>query len=217
MRLSPDSIPAELKSLRQWAMWRKETRDGKPAKVPYQPNGMRAKSNDASTWCTFSATLTAFQDIGGFDGICFMMPVESSDIIFIDIDGCIRDGAIEPWAVEMIDKFNSYTEISQSGKGIHILIKAKKPIRRCRKAGSPFEIYDCLRPCYLTGDVVDGHTTIEPRQGALDWLFEKIFAEELEQSHQDPAPKRSPAHSGLSDEQVILKATLAKGGAEFKG
>ncbi len=212
----PENIPAEVKALPQWVMWKKETRDGKPAKVPYQPNGKRAKSNDPSTWSTFNTALTTFQDIGGFDGICWMMHVKPSDIIFIDIDHCIKDGIIEPWAQQIVDEFDSYTERSQSGNGLHILIKGKKPIKRCRKAGSPFEIYDCLRPCYITGDVVGGHTTIEARQEALDWLFEKIFAAELRQARQDPAPKPSPAHSNLSDEALILKATLSKGGNEFK-
>jgi len=64
MRFFPDSIPQVLKDQKQWALWKKETRKGKPAKVPYQPDGKRAKSNDASTWCTFAAALAAFQDIG---------------------------------------------------------------------------------------------------------------------------------------------------------
>lgn len=216
MRLSPEFIPVELKSLKHWAMWNKETRDGKPAKVPYQPNGKRAKSNDASTWCTFAAALATFQDLGGFDGVCWMMPVEPSDIIFIDIDHCIKDGIVEPWALDVIERFDSYTERSQSGNGLHILIKGKKPIIRCRKNGSPYEIYDCLRPFYITGDVVEDHTTIESRQEQLNQLYEEIFSKELEQARQEPALKLSPAHSGLSDEALILKATLAKGGNEFK-
>ena len=154
MRFFPENIPQELKDQTQWTMWRRETCDGKPAKVPYQPNGNKAKSNDASTWSTFNTVLSTFQDIGGFDGICWMMPVKPSDIIFIDIDHCIKDGIIEPWALEIIEQFNSYTERSQSGNGLHILIRGKKPIKRCRKHGSLYEIYDCLRPCYLTGDVV---------------------------------------------------------------
>jgi len=30
-----ENIPAELKALPQWLLWRLETRDGKPTKVPY--------------------------------------------------------------------------------------------------------------------------------------------------------------------------------------
>ncbi len=90
MRFFPENIPTECKIARRWALWRKETRDGKPAKVPYQPDGKRAKSNDSSTWYTLDAVLIAYQDIGGFDGICWMMPTVPGDLIFIDIDNCIK-------------------------------------------------------------------------------------------------------------------------------
>jgi putative DNA primase/helicase len=211
-----DAIPEEVKASRSWTMWKRETRDDQPAKVPYQPNGKKAKSNDPSTWYSFSTVFTAFQDLGGFDGICWMMPTSPGDLVFIDVDHCIIDGTIEPWALEVVERFNSYTEVSQSGNGLHILIKGKKPIKRCRKAGSPFEIYDCLRPCYLTGNVVEGLATIEPRPEDLDRLYQTVFAKELEQACQDPAPKPSPAYSSLSDEALILKATISKGGNEFK-
>ena len=150
----PENIPPEFKALPNWALWKSEITDSKTKKVPYQVSGKRAKSNDPSTWCKFNTALTAYQDVGGCNGICWMMLVEPSDIIFIDIDDCITDGIIEPWAQKVIDDFNSYTERSQSETGLHILIRGKKPIRRCRKVGSPFEIYDCLRPCYLTGNLV---------------------------------------------------------------
>jgi len=33
------AVPAELKELRQWVLWREEIRDNKPTKIPYQTNG----------------------------------------------------------------------------------------------------------------------------------------------------------------------------------
>lgn len=155
MKFFPENLPDEITDSKQWVLWKKEPKkDGKIGKVPYQPNGNRALSNNINTWYKLSMVVTVFQDVGGFDGICWMMPIEPGDIIFIDIDDCIKDGKIEPWAEEVIKRFNSYTERSQSGNGLHILIKGHKPIQRCRKHGSPYEIYDCLRPCYLTGDLV---------------------------------------------------------------
>ncbi|MCK9571142.1 hypothetical protein M0R72_19490 [Candidatus Pacearchaeota archaeon] len=155
MKFFPENLPEEIQGSKQWVLWKKEPKkDGKIGKVPYQPNGKRARSNDPTTWYKLSTAMTVYQDVGGFDGICWMMPIIPGDIIFIDIDDCIKDSKIESWAEEVIKKFNSYTERSQSGNGIHILVKGRKPIRRCRKHGNPYEIYDCLRPCYLTGDLV---------------------------------------------------------------
>lgn len=213
----PENIPAELKDSFRWSVWKLEIVEGKPTKVPYIVEGKRGKSNDPSGWCKFDTALTRFQEIKTFNGICWMLPITPEDIIFIDLDKCIKDGIIEPWAQDVIDRFDSYTEKSQSGKGLHILIKGRKPIKRCRKAGSviPAEIYDSLRLCCLTGDVVDGHTTIELRQEALDWLFETNFPDELKRAR-NGTPKTPPGRSSLSDEAIIVNATMAKNGSNFK-
>lgn len=85
------------------------------------------------------------------------MLTEENGIIFIDLDDSIEeDGTIMPWALEIVKRFNSYVERSQSGHGLHILIKGIKPGDRCRKASYPHkvEIYSHSRQCCLTGDVV---------------------------------------------------------------
>ena len=45
----------------------------------------------------------------------------------VDIDDCIVDGKLTPFAQEIVDKIDSYTEISPSGTGIHILAYTKAP------------------------------------------------------------------------------------------
>lgn len=151
-----DSIPLELKALNQWCVYKLEDVDGEKTKVPYSPTtSQRASSTDRLTWSTFNAAMAAYQDLEGYNGICFMLS-EENDIVFIDLDGCIKDSVIEPWALEIVNRFNSYTERSQSGNGLHILIKGTKPGDRCRTAKYPhkIEIYSHSRQCCLTGDVV---------------------------------------------------------------
>jgi hypothetical protein len=212
-----DSIPQEIKNLKQWTLWKKRA----SKKIPYQRNGRKARSNDSSTWCDFNNATMTFVAWEEFDGICWMMPPErptAEGIIFIDIDHCIKDGVIEPWAQKVVDQFNSYTEISQSGNGLHILIKGTKPIKRCRRNGSPYEIYDCLRPCYLTGNRVGKHRTIETRQDQLDQLFEDIFPKEMKATREEPKPPKVPVcgSPSLSDGFLIQKALQAKNGQDFK-
>lgn len=217
-------LPAELKAMSSWCVWKwvteknKKTGEDERKKIPYQLDGVnKAKSNDSSTWTTFARAYAAFTETDGtFDGICWMMPVKPGKYIFTDIDHCVTDGIIEAWAHGVVKEFDSYSEISQSGHGIHIIIVAKKPIKRCRKNGSPYEIYDSVRACFLTGDVIDAHTTIEGRQEPLDALFAEIFPAELERARNPQAPRTPPAHTSLSDETLILKATLSKGGDKFK-
>jgi putative DNA primase/helicase len=152
----PENISAEIKALDQWDCYKLETVEGKKTKVPYNPaTGQRADSTKSDSWVAFNAALAAYQDLGIYDGICFFLTRESG-IVFIDLDNCINDGEIEPWALEIVKRFNSYTERSQSGRGLHILIKGVKPGTRCRRAAYqyPVEIYDHARQCCLTGDLV---------------------------------------------------------------
>ena len=57
--------------------------------------------------------------------------------------------------------------------------------------------------------------TIEERQEALDWLFNEIFTEEMRQAN-EPREETRPGKSSLTDEQVVMKATLAINGQKFK-
>jgi putative DNA primase/helicase len=53
----------------------------------------------------------------------------------IDLDKC-RDpetGTIEEWAQEIIISLRSYTEISPSGRGVHIIVRGKLPPEGRRK------------------------------------------------------------------------------------
>jgi primase-polymerase (primpol)-like protein len=62
-------------------------------------------------------------------GYCGVGFVFSSDdpYVGIDLDGCRnpQTGYIEPWALEIVRRLNSYTEISRSGTGLHIIAKGR--------------------------------------------------------------------------------------------
>jgi putative DNA primase/helicase len=151
-----DAIPSELKILPQWCDFMLEVVDGQKTKVPYSPTtGQRASSTDPSTWSTFEAARAAYQDLERYDGICFMLAKENG-IVFVDLDDCIVDGIIMAWALKIAKRLKSYTERSQSGKGLHILIRGLKPGDRCRRVdyAHKIEIYGHSRQCCLTGDLV---------------------------------------------------------------
>lgn len=213
MAFHPESIPQQLKDLSQWGCYKLEVVDGKKTKVPYNPTtGKRASSTDPLTWVSFGTAQAAYADLDLFDGICVFLTA-ASGLVFIDLDDSIKDGHIEPWAMDIVTKFDAYTEISQSGKGLHLLIDGTKPGARCRRAAYPHkvEIYDRARQCCLTGDALEGHGTIEHRQDALNELYVGIFGEEQPQH----AATSSPGKSCLADEAVLLRAKSAKNGAAF--
>ncbi|MGR5969691.1 hypothetical protein ACT7C1_22780 [Bacillus paranthracis] len=109
-----NEIPTELKNLPQWVLWRKEERNGKPTKIPYQANGEMAQANNRRTWSTF-ATAVKFYLEGDYDGIGFVFS-RQDNYIGIDIDKCVVAGKTNTFATEIIDTLDSYTEFSPSGK-----------------------------------------------------------------------------------------------------
>ena len=46
LSLEPGNIPLELTERKQFVCWRNEFHNGRWTKVPYQPNGQKAKAND---------------------------------------------------------------------------------------------------------------------------------------------------------------------------
>ncbi len=165
------AIPAALTKLPRWIVW-----DGR--KVPFDAQtATPASSVDPDTWTTFNRACGRYVSdtmAGGrsFAGVGFML---GNGIVGIDLDDCVRDGVIEPWAQAIIDDLDSYTELSPSGRGVHILIRGKKPGTRSR-VGS-VEIYDHARYFCMTGRRVPGTPeAVNARPTALKALYADTFA-----------------------------------------
>ena len=127
--LHQQNIPQELIALSQWVAWEgKENGNGKLSKKPINPKtGTNAKTNHSDTWGTFEQALACCQS-NNLQGIGFVFS-ENDRYVGIDLDKC-RDpgtGEFKSQAKEIIDLFNSYTEISPSGNGAHILVKGSLP------------------------------------------------------------------------------------------
>jgi hypothetical protein len=185
------NIPEELRQLTQWVNWRIEQRKGKPTKVPKQPSGANASSTASNTWSTFERVV---QTNGQFNGIGFVFTKESG-YTGIDLDKC-RDpktGETEKWALDIISKVDTYTELSQSGTGWHLIVRGSLPRGGNRKGR--VEMYDCERYFCMTGALVPGigHRKIEARDIAD--LQERMLAGELE-------PKQTAAPRVETDESA---------------
>ena len=193
------NVPAELKQRRQWLVWREEIRVDKPTKVPYQVNGKKAQSNNASTWTDY-ATVCKHQE--RFDGIGFVF-TEEDKYTGIDLDDCIIDAKVQPWAKEILDRFQgkSYMEVSPSGKGIKMWTLAKLPADAKKKVylrgniGAAIEAYDSVRYFTVTGK---GKYRIGDGQDACDWLVEKY----LKKDTPAPAPARPPVNDTRSTTEI---------------
>jgi putative DNA primase/helicase len=116
----------DLVAKQRWVAWCNERRGEKLTKVPYCGEGRKAQANNPKTWRTrrdAEACARAIVDgLGGGIGIMLGDLGEDLALFGVDLDTC-RDqatGIFEPWAAEVIDRFESYTEISPSGTGCKV-------------------------------------------------------------------------------------------------
>ena len=167
--MSFQNFPQELRELKQWVVWKLETRSGKQTKVPYTPQGTHAKSTDPSTWSLFSDCVRVVED---FSGIGFVF---DQGYAGIDLDKCLlSDGAVEPWARAVLEEFPSYTERSPSKTGLHIIIKTDVPLKG-RKLDHT-ECYTYGRFFTVTGDVFENRSTLSDLD-IQDW-YKRTFPEQ---------------------------------------
>ena len=180
-----NEIPAELRLLPQWILWKAEEKSGRYTKIPYQIDGNEARSNDRRTWSTF-ATAAKFYTETNADGVGFVFS-RNDRYIGIDIDKCVtyrtddekqENPIINDFANGIIDTLDSYTEFSVSGTGIHIIIKGSLPQsvvgtgRKSAKYG--LEIYQYGRYFTMTGNRENANE-IYDRTDELAEVFEKYF------------------------------------------
>lgn len=148
--------PRELRQIPHWVTWRYEQRDPtkKPTKIPKNPKtGANASTTDSSTWSTCAEAVTACSR-RGHDGVGFVFTADNP-YFGIDLDQCRNPetGVIEAWARAIVERFNTYTEITPSGTGLHIIGKGMLPPGQ-RRTGA-IEMYDQERFFTVTGQVLE--------------------------------------------------------------
>lgn len=201
-----DNLPAELRALKQWVMWRYEDiKAAKPTKVPYTTTGKLANVNDPSTWSTFEECLNCFM-LGGYSGIGFVFS-DSDPYSFIDLDDAEGYDAILQRHLKVYHEFNSYSEVSPSGKGLHIIVKGVVPAGRRR---SKIEIYSSQRYATMTGNVYNNQNVIKDCQELLTQLWEQMGSGPVAQSMYQGTDKETD-----SDDVIIKRASEAVNGDKF--
>jgi putative DNA primase/helicase len=147
--LRAENIPRELKARPQWVAWRAV--GDKPDKVPYSAKtGRRASSTDLLTWGTFEEALVAYEN-GEYDGLGFVFS-SADPYTGLDLDNCVDgEGEIALWALEIVRYFDSYTELSATGTGLHVIVRGDVPNRRKGEV----EVYSSKRFFTVTGHFVE--------------------------------------------------------------
>ncbi len=92
----------------------------------------------------------------------------------IDLDKVFIDGKLTDQAAEIVAMLDSYTEISPSGLGLHIIVRAENMDFADKRKGF-IEIYNKERYFTMTGNIYNNLNKIEDRQNELKKVYEKYL------------------------------------------
>ena len=160
-----ENVPDEMQGFPHWVVWCSVPATPKPRKVALNPGrGYAASTKKPESWGTFQQAVAFCKNrlekehefrlqgeavAGIIRGIGFELS-EAAPFCGIDLDNCVSgDGIVAPWALNIVERLQSYTEFSPSGTGLRIFVRAEKAGNRCRKAG--IEIYRTQRFLTVTG------------------------------------------------------------------
>ncbi len=148
---------------KRWVNWKLVEKEGKETKIPYFSKNKKASSTDPSTWKT-SEQAAHDLDNGSneFSGVGIVL--HDSKLLCIDIDHVVLDGKI--WHTQsekilhLLKASETFTEISQSGTGLHLFFELAFEFTPITNKKAPFEIYTNGRYIAVTGNSY--HKIVKP-------------------------------------------------------
>lgn len=204
---------------KRWVNWRLVNAKGKQTKVPYSPHhaAKMASSTDEKTWGLYDKAAKASDNVG----IVF---TPAQDLLGIDIDHCVNSGVIDHKEKKiiraLIERADTYTELSPSGHGLHLYLALSAPLALVANKRAPFEAYTSGRYFTTTnipfGEIKDVRT-VTPEQ-ALEILQIAGYPWGKGDDVNEEAPKldKSTSNVNLGDTEVLQRMFDSKNGAAIK-
>lgn len=179
----------DLKAQRRWVGFRSAD-----DKAPMNPHtGRNASSTKPDTWATYDEAMTA-QARYGWAGVGVVL--NGDGVVGIDLDDCLTkiDEGYErsKFAKYIMELAQSYTEVSVSGSGLHILgLGTVEHAVKASVNGDAVEVYGTARYFTFSDEWVES-TPKELRsiQDAINEIVDMVEAERERGMHK-PAPKAS--------------------------
>lgn len=213
-----DAIPNDMRTLVQWGTYEKvwQSERNKYTKIPHNAaDDSLAKTNDPQTWSDFETALNAMQKYQR-DGLSFFF---ANGYVGLDLDNVageldkFKDGDWENDVAVAVLFTDSYVEISQSGHGIHAIMRGE--IHGDRRRKKDVELYQEGRFFALTGNCIHKvNETTKMQQVRMDRMYDYYF--------QDIGPAKEtlntdvPELNNLQVGEIIRRAESSKNGARFK-
>jgi len=193
---SADVLPETIVSMDQWLCWRIQERNGKPTKVPVNLHtGTFGSTTERDSWTGFEEARTYASD-GAADGVGFVF-TDEDPVVGVDLDDCRvpETGTLTDETADIVERLASYTEVSPSGTGVHVLVEGTLPDDRNRRDN--VEMYGTARFFTVTGDHVDGTPlSIERRYDERRQVHAEYVTSDAASSSDGESPDTNATASG---------------------
>lgn len=203
-------VPQALRDAERWVCFTLLRVGDKTKKIPKDPvKGIFAKVDDPDTWTSFDKALSV---VDKYDGLGFVL---GDGYIGVDLDHVIRDGKVARKAQEIVNVMDTYTEVSPSGTGIHMIAKGSLP--EGERRNGEVEMYDNLRYFTVTGQVLSGceGRGIAERTAQAAQVHAR-FVRQAPMNIRTVPTAYSQSEMGVTAEQLIRMAGEAANGEKFR-
>lgn len=141
-------VPPRMTAARRWVRWTLRRRGASHTKVPLTVHGRLASSTRSEAWSSHDAARRARHG----DGIGFVL---GDGVGCYDLDNALHRGQLTDWARTALAEIPEpvlYTEVSQSGRGLHVFVSAPAGRGSVREVGGGrLERYTTGRYIAMTG------------------------------------------------------------------
>ena len=158
----------------QWIITRRVPRpNGKTDKLPINwRTGKPGNAHDPAMWLPYAQALPLAPLFGADHGIGFVFTA-NDPYFFVDVDAAVVDGQWSDLAKQAVAQFpNAYREVSQSGKGLHIIGRYdvdRRPAHTMRNDALHLEFYTELRFADITGIHASGNPDADCHEAMTAW------------------------------------------------
>jgi hypothetical protein len=170
----PENVPEELKA--DPASWVCCDEDKVPLVATLSGAVYAASSTDPNTWRSYEDAYIAWlENEWSFVGVGRVIRAEE-DLVGVDLDKCLdpESGELTPWATQVIERLDSYAEVSPSGTGVKVWVRAPSITRAHVKPG--LEVYPRGRYFTVTGLALGEPRDIANREEELAAIIAEEFA-----------------------------------------
>lgn len=177
-----ESIPEKFTAQHRWLNWMYSDTGAKRAVAHWERKSLKpikgykqkTESFDEArkfvNWEPYHVSRISHDGWSNTVGLFFLLPEEPSDdgVVFVDLDD-VRNpdtGALHPFAIELLDRSDTYAQTSTSGTGIHVFFEGRLPAGHTAVQSeleetdafpdAEIEIYHKDRLVAMTGDRIEG-------------------------------------------------------------